>query len=106
MNLNSLFPGLLWLCMPLVRSESLTGSKLLVVLEDAELKSSFSQFFEDLEKRGYELDIQSPKNEGLELLRYGEKSYSHVILFPPKSKGQCLLSRLDGLSCVFLQHLS
>lgn len=66
---------------------SLTGSRLLVVLEDTEQKASYSQFFGDLEARGYELKFESPKTEGLSLFNHGEREYDNLILFPPKSKG-------------------
>ena len=50
MILSKLLPSLLWLCATsLVTAESLTGPRLLVVLEDADLKASYSQFFGDLE---------------------------------------------------------
>jgi oligosaccharyltransferase complex subunit beta len=36
--------------------------------------------------RGYEIDFQTPKSSGLSLFHLGERSYDHVILFPPTSK--------------------
>ena len=90
---------------------SVTGSRLLVVTEDAQsVKSAYSQFLGDLEGsyplsfpplslpsltaiawpgRGYEVNFQSPKDDEkkLSLLTHGERAYDHVILFPPKSKG-------------------
>lgn len=38
--------------------------------------------------RGYEISFQSPKNEKLALFKLGERSYDHVFLIPPKSKGR------------------
>ncbi|CCX33821.1 Dolichyl-diphosphooligosaccharide--protein glycosyltransferase subunit WBP1 [Pyronema domesticum] len=87
MALHSLIFSLLWICVSVASAASLTGSRLLVVLEDSDLKATYSQFLGDLEARGYDLSIQSPKDEKLSLFEHGERAYDHVILFPPKSKG-------------------
>jgi oligosaccharyltransferase complex subunit beta len=91
----------------LVQAISSAGDRLLVVLEDESEKTSFSQFWRDLEgaprrctrclvwsltrreiARGFKITFESPKNEKLSLFRLGERSYDHLILTPPKSKGQ------------------
>ncbi|KAF8545490.1 Dolichyl-diphosphooligosaccharide--protein glycosyltransferase subunit WBP1 [Trichophaea hybrida] len=87
MALHSLLFSLLWLYVCLVSATSLTGSRLLVVLEDTDLKTAYSKFFGDLEGRGYNLHFQSPKDDALSLFIHGERAYDHVILFPPKAKG-------------------
>lgn len=93
----------------LASAASLTGPRLLVVLEGQDEKANYSQFFGDLEglwlcncvmvkerllifllfdaERGYQLKFESPKSESLSLFTYGEREYDNVILFPPKSKG-------------------
>jgi len=38
-------------------------------------------------ERGFEIDIQSPKEEKLALFTHGERNYDLIVLFPPKSKG-------------------
>jgi hypothetical protein len=48
MILPPLVFGLLWLCVSLVSAESLTGPRLLVVLEETELRNTYSKFFADL----------------------------------------------------------
>ncbi len=38
--------------------------------------------------RGFRITFESPKNEQLSLYNLGARSYDHVILTPPKSKGE------------------
>ncbi|KAA8902588.1 Dolichyl-diphosphooligosaccharide--protein glycosyltransferase subunit WBP1 [Sphaerosporella brunnea] len=85
MIFRAIFFSLLW-TVSQVTAKSLTGSRLLVALEDADIKESYSKFFGDLESRGYTVDIQSPKNDKLSLFQHGERAYDHVIIFPPKAK--------------------
>lgn len=40
--------------------------------------------------RGYKLTFESPKNENLALFRHGERTFDHIIILPPKSKGPSL----------------
>lgn len=37
--------------------------------------------------RGFKISFQSPKNEDLSLFHLGDRTYDHVAIFPPKSKG-------------------
>ncbi|KAF1810879.1 putative oligosaccharyl transferase subunit [Eremomyces bilateralis CBS 781.70] len=69
-----------------VNALSSSGQRLLVVLEDAELKGKYSQFLGDLESRGYQISVESPKNDAVTLFKHGELAYDHLILLPPKSK--------------------
>ncbi|KAI9372564.1 Dolichyl-diphosphooligosaccharide--protein glycosyltransferase subunit WBP1 [Aspergillus egyptiacus] len=70
-----------------VNALSSSGNRLLVVLEDAAEKGSYSTLWGDLEARGYNLFFESPKNEKLSLFELGDRAYDHVLLLPPKSKG-------------------
>lgn len=70
-----------------VRALSSSGSRLLVVLEDATEKELYSKLWADLEARGYNLDFESPKNDKLSLFELGDRVYDHMLLLPPKSKG-------------------
>ncbi|KAF2398011.1 Dolichyl-diphosphooligosaccharide-protein glycosyltransferase 48kDa subunit [Trichodelitschia bisporula] len=65
---------------------SASGNRLLVVLEDAGEKDKYSQFWTELEGRGYDISFESPKKSDLSLFRLGERSFDHVVLLPPKSK--------------------
>ncbi|MCJ1340039.1 oligosaccharyl transferase glycoprotein complex, beta subunit [Bachmanniomyces sp. S44760] len=66
---------------------SSSGNRLLVVIEEADEIPQYSQFWGDLEARGYHLTYESPKSEKLALFKHGERAYDHIILLPPKSKG-------------------
>jgi oligosaccharyltransferase complex subunit beta len=70
-----------------VHALSSSGSRLLVVLEDAAEKELYSKLWADLEARGYNLDFESPKNDKLSLFELGDRVYDHLLLLPPKSKG-------------------
>ncbi|KAF3919618.1 hypothetical protein ABW20_dc0104131 [Dactylellina cionopaga] len=65
---------------------SLTGSRTLLVLEE-DTKELFQTLISDLEARGYETDIRSPKSETLNLFQHEERVYDNIILFPSKLKG-------------------
>lgn len=92
----------------LVQALSSTGTRLLVVVEEAAEKAKYSTFWEDLEgmmrvdafyysvkllmlysllARGYTLTFESPKNDKLSLFLHGERVFDHILLLPPKSKG-------------------
>ncbi|PVG02191.1 Dolichyl-diphosphooligosaccharide-protein glycosyltransferase 48kDa subunit [Serendipita vermifera] len=70
----------------LCAATSSTGARVLVVLEPALSKSSFSKFFEGLEARGYELSFREPKAEKPLLVEYDVPNFDHVIYFTPTTK--------------------
>ncbi|RMZ86704.1 hypothetical protein DV736_g6066, partial [Chaetothyriales sp. CBS 134916] len=70
-----------------VQAKSAVGDRVLVVLEDVDEKRLYSQFWQDLESRDFQLSFESPKSDQLSLFRHGELAYDHLILTPPKSKG-------------------
>ncbi|MCJ1307937.1 oligosaccharyl transferase glycoprotein complex, beta subunit [Agyrium rufum] len=70
-----------------VAAVSSSGSRLLVVLEDAAEKAKYDLLWGDLTKRGYSISFESPKADKLSLLKYGELQYNHLFLLPPKSRG-------------------
>ncbi|MCJ1455357.1 oligosaccharyl transferase glycoprotein complex, beta subunit [Mycoblastus sanguinarius] len=81
--LSLLFAALLGLAQAL----SSSGSRLLIVIEEAAEKEKYSKFWGDLEGRGYKLTFESPKSEKLSLFQHGERTFDHILLLPPKSKG-------------------
>ncbi|KAI1141105.1 Dolichyl-diphosphooligosaccharide-protein glycosyltransferase 48kDa subunit [Hypoxylon sp. FL0543] len=83
-SLISLFV-LLWAA--LVHAISSSGDRLLVVLDDVAEKEGYSKFLGDLEGRGFQVNYETPKSEGLSLFHLGEKSYDHVLFLPTKAKG-------------------
>jgi oligosaccharyltransferase complex subunit beta len=82
-----LFSFLLLALLGAVQALSASGSRLLVVLEDAAEKDKYSKFLGDLEARGFHVKTDSPKNDKLSLFKHEERAFDHVILLPGKSKG-------------------
>ncbi|KAJ0162613.1 Dolichyl-diphosphooligosaccharide--protein glycosyltransferase subunit wbp1 [Colletotrichum tanaceti] len=70
-----------------VHAVSVTGGRLLAVLDDVAEKEGYSKFLGDLESRGFSITYQTPKSDSLKLFKLGERVYDHVLLFPSKSKG-------------------
>ncbi|KAF2716387.1 Dolichyl-diphosphooligosaccharide-protein glycosyltransferase 48kDa subunit [Polychaeton citri CBS 116435] len=85
--MRSLLIGLLLGLASLVSALSATGSKLLVILDEDADKTKYSQFWLDLENRGFQLTYKSPKDSSLSLFVHGEPAYSHLLVLPTKSKG-------------------
>jgi len=67
------------------KSNSLTGDRILVVLDKEESKKEYSIFFKSLKERGFDLSISSATNKDLELIKYEESLYDHLILFAPET---------------------
>ncbi|KAF4122913.1 oligosaccharyltransferase complex subunit beta [Geosmithia morbida] len=70
----------------IVSAVSTTGSRLLVVADDAADKDAYSNFFGDLEARGFDISYETPKSEGLSLFRLGERTYDHIVFLPTSVK--------------------
>ncbi|OTB01788.1 hypothetical protein M426DRAFT_323147 [Hypoxylon sp. CI-4A] len=85
--MKSFFSLFVLLCATLVHAISSSGDRLLVVLEDLAEKENYSKFLGDLEGRGFQINYETPKSEGLSLFHLGERSYDHLLFFPTKSKG-------------------
>jgi oligosaccharyltransferase complex subunit beta len=102
-----------------VLAKSAVGDRLLVVLEDESQKGLYSKFWADLEgmfgrhfvaavgshannicvlARDFKLTFQSPRDESLSLFRHRQLAYDHLLLTPPKSKGEAN-SRPHGAQC-------
>jgi len=62
-----------------------SGKKVLVVLEEQDLKSSHSTFFKNLEADGFKLDY-TPADVKANFHKYGVWNYDHLILFAPQSE--------------------
>lgn len=70
-----------------LEAASSSGKRLLLLLEEATEKSKYSNYITDLEVRGYQISVESPKNEKLSLLELGDRTYDHLLILPCKSKG-------------------
>jgi len=62
-----------------------SGKRILVVLDDLKIKSSHSQYFRTLEERGYDLSYFGADDRNLQLRKYGDWLYDHLIFFAPTS---------------------
>jgi oligosaccharyltransferase complex subunit beta len=69
-----------------VHAKSSTGNSVLVVLEPALSRDNFTIFFDNLEKRGYDLTFRSPKAETPRIIEDDVPSFNHIILFAPDTK--------------------
>jgi len=98
-----------------VSATPLAGGRVLAVIEEQYDNAKYSQFLMDLRGkapvnffgiakltysltpgRGYDVKLESAKKDTLMLLEHGDKVWDHVILFPPKSKGD----NIPLLSCL------
>ncbi|KAF2768336.1 oligosaccharyl transferase subunit beta [Teratosphaeria nubilosa] len=79
--------GLLLGLLSFVSALSAQGNKLLVVVEDEADKSKYSQFWLDLENRGFQITYTPIKDSALSLFQHGVPAYSHLLLLPTKAKG-------------------
>ncbi|KAI4215253.1 MAG: hypothetical protein LQ351_002152 [Letrouitia transgressa] len=82
----------LWTCIWLAlfgatQAISSNGNRLLVINEEPLEKEKYTQFWGDLEGRGFSLTFESPKHDKLALFSQGDRAYDHIILLPTRSKG-------------------
>ncbi|KAI9278680.1 Dolichyl-diphosphooligosaccharide--protein glycosyltransferase subunit WBP1 [Phascolomyces articulosus] len=70
-----------------VEAKSVTGDRVLVLLDDLADKDLYSRFWQSLQDRDYQLSFTTPADERPTILeKYGEYLYDHVIHFAYKSK--------------------
>ncbi|XP_021847843.1 dolichyl-diphosphooligosaccharide--protein glycosyltransferase 48 kDa subunit [Spinacia oleracea] len=86
--------------------EKPTDRRILVILDDASLKSSHSIFFNSLKSRGYDLDFKLSDDRKIALQRYGNYLYDGLVLFSPSvdSIGEGSLKLNDVLEFVDSGH--
>ncbi len=79
--------------------EEVGGKRVLVVMENGEIRSTHSIFFKSLEglcnventkivDRGYELDYVTSESKDINFRKYGEWQYDNLILFAPSIEGK------------------
>ncbi|OXG16308.1 oligosaccharyltransferase complex subunit beta [Cryptococcus neoformans Ze90-1] len=94
----------------LVSARSATGDRVLVVLESAVTKDDYSQFWDSLKQRGFELTFKEPKSKDADLVKFGEAQYDHLIMFAPTAKDfspsispkTILDSQFKGLNALYI----
>jgi len=72
-------------CLIVAKSNSLSGDKVLVILDKLEDRKNYSIFFDSLQERGFDLTYSAASNEELALSKYEESLYDHLILFAPET---------------------
>lgn len=84
-----------------------TDRHILVLLDNASLKSSHSIFFNSLKSRGFDLDFKLADDPTLSIQRYGQYLYDGLILFTPtaESKFVSIWFLLHFVSLVFFSWL-
>ncbi|GAU98237.1 hypothetical protein RvY_09412 [Ramazzottius varieornatus] len=62
---------------------SVSDKKVLVLLDNQGIKDSHSRYFKALADNGFDLDYKQADSASLALVKYGERLYSHVLIFAP-----------------------
>ncbi|ORY02320.1 Dolichyl-diphosphooligosaccharide-protein glycosyltransferase 48kDa subunit [Basidiobolus meristosporus CBS 931.73] len=73
-------------CSLLASAKSLTGDKVLVLLDEIAAKDQYSIFFNSLTERGYQLTFNDATDPSLNLIQYDERNFDHLVLFSPSTK--------------------
>jgi len=61
------------------------GKRVLVVVDDLKTRSTHSQFFRQLDERGYTLDFAAANDRSVVFKKYGEWKYDNLLLFSPSA---------------------
>ncbi|KAF2071998.1 hypothetical protein CYY_006687 [Polysphondylium violaceum] len=82
------------------------GKRVLIIVDDLSMVKSHSQFFSTLEGKGYKIEYHSAGDK-VELEKYGDFFYDHLILFAPTSDSLSITSSdvlkfIDGGNNVFI----
>ncbi|CEP19582.1 hypothetical protein [Parasitella parasitica] len=77
--------GLTLLSSAVVHAKSATGSRVLVLLDSLAEKDSYSQFWQQLEDRQFQLLFREAQDTATTLTYFGESLFNHIIHFAPKS---------------------
>eukprot|EP01117_Protostelium_nocturnum_P004515 TRINITY_DN1630_c0_g1_i1.p1 TRINITY_DN1630_c0_g1~~TRINITY_DN1630_c0_g1_i1.p1 ORF type:complete len:261 (+),score=92.63 TRINITY_DN1630_c0_g1_i1:192-974(+) len=89
MNSKSIFLFSLFISFFIVglHSQSPTGKRVLVIVDDLSLQSSHSQYFDLLKEQGYSLEfLAADKANANKIHKYGEWFYDNLILFAPHAE--------------------
>ncbi|CAF3578571.1 unnamed protein product [Adineta steineri] len=72
-------------CSSLLNIEG-SSKRVLVLLDNLAIRESHSFYFQHLKNRGFELTYRSSDDSTLQIVKYGEYIYDHIILFAPATK--------------------
>lgn len=70
---------------------AVSSDKILVLIDNLEIKNTHSIFFESIKSKGHNVEISMCDDASLKLFEYGELIYNHLILFSPSVEGFFLL---------------
>ncbi|KAI9284485.1 Dolichyl-diphosphooligosaccharide--protein glycosyltransferase subunit WBP1 [Umbelopsis sp. AD052] len=70
----------------LSEAKSLTGNRVLVLLDDLSSAGEYSKFWSSLEDREYKINYSTPQNQSDVLIAMAKRNYDHVVHFAPHSK--------------------
>ncbi|CAF3234890.1 unnamed protein product [Rotaria sp. Silwood2] len=63
-----------------------SSKRLLVLLDNLGIRESHSFYFKQLKDHGFEITFKSSDDSSLQIVKYGEYLYDHVIIFAPSTK--------------------
>lgn len=78
-----LFGVLFLLSFVSIQAASPRGNRVLVLLDNLSLQQTHSNFFKELNDRGYTLSFFAADDPAITLTEYGEYLYDHLIIFAP-----------------------
>jgi oligosaccharyltransferase complex subunit beta len=76
---------------------STESKKTLVIIQEENIKNTHSQFFNHLEKRGYQLQFTLSTNEKNTLINFGEYLYDNLIIMAPQTKSNSCTCKTKDL---------
>jgi len=68
-------------CVSALADTDIKKTRVLVLLDNLAIKSTHSEFFNQLKNNGYTLDIKAVNSAQYKLKEFGEYNYDHLILF-------------------------
>ncbi|CAF1124869.1 unnamed protein product [Rotaria sp. Silwood1] len=63
-----------------------SSKRLLVLLDNLGIRESHSFYFKQLKDRGFEITFKSSDDSNIQIVKYGEYLYDHIIIFAPSTK--------------------
>ncbi|KAG0749576.1 hypothetical protein G6F23_000938 [Rhizopus arrhizus] len=97
-SLTSLF--IVSLLTALAAATSTTGHRILVLLDSLSDKDSYSQFWQQLQERGFTPLFKAADDQTTSLYYFGEHVFSHIIHFAPKSSSLGSHPHLNNIQLV------
>jgi oligosaccharyltransferase complex subunit beta len=63
-----------------------SSKRLLVLLDNLGIRESHSFYFKQLKDRGFDITYKSSDDVNIQIVKYGEYLYDHIIIFAPATK--------------------